>query len=174
MSDLDRPADWDLPVALPELAALRRILVPFDGSHTAEQALAWAELLAAATGAGILVLVAYEPPLTRRGRGAAYVDTLRAELRDEAHELAQEAAALLSARGRDARALVVRGEVAGAILQVVEDEDVDLVVVGRRGLGSELPGVAGTVERLRAGVSGGVADRIVRHADVAVLVVDGT
>lgn len=172
MSDLTRPDDWDLPIQIPPLHQIRRILVPFDGSHTAERALSWAELLAKATGAEIIVLVDYETPLTKRGRGSAYADSVRQELRDEAHDLAEEAAAAVGERGCSARAIVTRGEPAAAALEIAEDDDVDLIVLGRRGLTSELSGVPGAVERARASLSGGVAERVVRHAPTAVLVVD--
>jgi nucleotide-binding universal stress UspA family protein len=118
------------------------------------------------------VVVSYEPPLTKKGRGSTYVDTLRSELQDEAHELAQEAAGVMVERGRRARAIVVRGEPAASVLQVAEDEDVDVIVLGRRGLTSELTGLPGAVEKLRSTLSGGVAERVVRLAETAVLVVD--
>ena len=38
----ERPADWESPVVVPEAEVPERILVPFDGSHNAERALAWA------------------------------------------------------------------------------------------------------------------------------------
>lgn len=172
MSDLMRPDDWDLPIQVPDLDAPRRILVPFDGSHTAERALSWSVLLGSVSGAEVVVLVGYETPLTKKGRGSTYVDSVRNELRDEAHELAEEAARELLARGVTARAIVARGEPASAVLQIARDEDVDLIVLGRRGLSSELGGMSGAVERLRGSLSGGVAERVVRHATAPVLVVD--
>jgi nucleotide-binding universal stress UspA family protein len=172
MSDLTRPDDWDLPIRVPELGRLERILVPFDGSHTAERALAWSAMLAAAASAEVVVLVGYETPLTKKGRGSTYVESIRNELQVEAHELADEATTELLGRGVSARGIVTRGEPAAAVLQIAEDEDVDLIVLGRRGLTSELSGVPGAVERLRSGISGGVAERVVRHAPTAVLVVD--
>jgi nucleotide-binding universal stress UspA family protein len=171
MSDLLRPDDWDAPVTVPDVGSLRRIVVAFDGSHPSELALAWADLLAAAADAEVVVLVAFESPLTKRGRGAAYVEGLRTELHDEATELATEAVAALTARGRTARAVVVRGEPAASVVQVAEDEAADLVVMGRRGLTSELPGFPGAVERLRAQLRGGVADRVALLDGPPVLVV---
>lgn len=171
MSDLQRPDDWELPVALPELQRLRRIVVGFDGSHAAESALGWADFLAGAVDAEIVVVVAFEAPLTKRGRGAAYVDTLRRELRAEATELAEEATTLLLQRGRDARAVVIQGDPAAAIIDVAEEENVDLVVLGRRGLSSELSGLSGAVERLRGHIGGSVAERVAQLDGVGVLVV---
>jgi nucleotide-binding universal stress UspA family protein len=172
MSDLTRPDDWDQPVVVPTLTAVHRILVPFDGSHAAERALAWADLMARTVDAEIIVAVSYEPPLTKKGRGSTYVDTIRSELQDESHELAEEATAALLGRGRRARAIVVRGEPSASVLQLAEDEDVDVIVLGRRGLTSELSGLPGAVEKLRSSLSGGVAERVVRLAETAVLVVD--
>ncbi len=171
MSDLQRPDDWQLPVAVPDIAALRRLVVGFDGSHTAEGALGWSDLLAGMSGAEIVVVVAFESPLTRRGRGATYVDALRRELRDEATELAEEAVALLLERGRHARAVVVQGEPVAAIVKVFEDEEADVVVVGRRGLAAELSGLPGAVERIRGRLIGSVAERLVQVESVPTLVV---
>jgi nucleotide-binding universal stress UspA family protein len=171
MSDQARPDDWDLPIVMPPIPAPSRILVPFDGSHTAERALAWASMVAAGSQAEVIVLVGYETPLTKKGRGSTYVESVRNELQEEAHELAEEAAALLLAGGIAARAIVARGEPAAAVLEIAADEHVDLIVLGRRGLTSELGGVQGTVERLRSGLSGGVAERVMRAAESPVLVV---
>lgn len=74
MNSMIRPKDWEDPVVLPEAVAPKRVLVCFDGSHTSERALAWASLLAGATTAELVVIVAFEQPLTMRGRGALYVE----------------------------------------------------------------------------------------------------
>jgi nucleotide-binding universal stress UspA family protein len=139
MSEMLRPDDWEDPVVIPDLPAMARILVPFDGSHTAERALAWAELLAGASGAEIVVMVAYQPPLTKKGRGATYVEAMRDEMQAESESLANEA--------------------------------VDLIVIGRRGLSSELTGIGGSMERLRSSLGGGVTERVARYADAPVMVV---
>ena len=101
--------------------APKRVLVCFDGSHTSERALAWASLLAGATAAELVVIVAFEQPLTMRGRGALYVESIRDELEGEATELAREAVAALTGQGLNARGVVVKGEVAHAILDTAED-----------------------------------------------------
>lgn len=168
----DRPDDWDAPVALPPVAAPRRILVPFDGSHNAERALAYAHLVARAAGTTeVVVVVAYEQPLTMRGRGAAYVETLRDELEAEAKLLATESVQLLVTEGIVARGLVVRGEAARAVLDAADDEGCDLIVMGRQGLTAELRGVASALSRFRDLLLGGVAEKVVQHSAVPVLVV---
>lgn len=166
-----RPHDWEAPVALPEVPTPIRVLVPFDGSHNGERALGHAARLAEAAAAEIIVMVGFEQPLTLRGRGAEYIESLRTELADEAADLAREAVQLLIGRGCRARGIVVKGEIARAILDTAEDERVDLIVMGRRGLSAELSGLHGAIDRLQRAIQGGVAHKVLEHARVPVLVV---
>ncbi|MFN8081564.1 MAG: universal stress protein [Kineosporiaceae bacterium] len=171
MNAIARPEDWEDPVRLPEIAAPQRILVPFDGSHNAERALAWAGHICDVERAEIIVLVGFEQPLTMRGRGAAYIEAVRDDLEAEARELATEAVQLLVARGARARGLVVKGDVPHAILDTIESEGCDLVVMGRQGLSAELGGVRPALDRVRNMLQGGVSDKVIRHAGVPVMVV---
>ena len=165
---LPPPADWEEPVQIPEPPRPRKILVPFDGSHTAERALSWSILAARNNDAEVVVVVAFDPPLTVRGRTASYVDEMKATLEDEARGLAEESVSLLLAEDVTARGLVVKGDVARAILETAEEEDVDLIILGRRGVTHE---VGGTIGRFRELMSGGIAEKVSRHANVPVLVV---
>jgi nucleotide-binding universal stress UspA family protein len=166
-----RPEDWEEPVRLPEVTLPRRLLVPFDGSHNAERALAWAATTAAATDGEVVVMVGFEQPLTMRGRGAAYIESVREELEAEAKDLATEAVTLLADRGVRARGVVVKGDVPHAILDLAESESCDLLVLGRQGLSAEVGGVSGALDRMRDMLQGGVTDKVVRHSPVPVLVV---
>lgn len=168
MTSHARPDDWDAPVSIPEVPGPGTILVPFDGSHTAERALAWSVLAARESGAEIVVVVAFDAPLTMRGRGAVFIEDVKAELRDEAQSLAEESVEILRQRGVRARGIVVRGDVAQGILQVADDEAADLIIMGRQGLSHEVGGL----ERLRRIMAGGVAEKVSRHAAVPVMVVN--
>jgi nucleotide-binding universal stress UspA family protein len=163
-----RPDDWERAVEIPDAARPRRILVPFDGSHTAERALSWGILAARNNDAELIVVVAFDPPLTIRGRSASYVEERKATLEEEAKELAQEAVEALLARGMSARGIVAKDDVARAILQTADDESVDLIVIGRQGLTHE---AGGSLDRFRDLMSGGVAEKVSRHASVPVLMV---
>jgi nucleotide-binding universal stress UspA family protein len=171
MNTLARPHDWEAPVTLPAVSAPARILVPFDGSHCAERALSWAATVADAAGSEIVVVVAYEQPMTMRGRGASYVEMARDELASEARELASESVQLLTSRGLSARGVVVRGDPALAILETAEEEEVGLIICGRMGLTAEMGGISGAVSRIRGLLTGGVAEKIHRHSSVPVLLV---
>jgi nucleotide-binding universal stress UspA family protein len=168
---LPRPDDWDDPVTMPSVIAPKRVLVPFDGSHTSERSLGWAAMIAKASAAEVVVVVAYEPPLTVRGRGASYVDAAREELAREAHDLATESVALLVTQGISARGIVAKGEPARAILDTADDESCDLIVLGRQGLSAELRGLTGALNRFRELLAGGVAEKVSGHARIPVLLV---
>lgn len=164
---LVRPDDWENPVEIPTLDRPSVVLVPFDGSHSAERALAWAARIGS-VGSEVVVVVAYDPPLTVRGRGAAYVEEAKAALAEEARDLAEESVSQLVARGVAARGVVMRGDIARGILETAEQESADLIVMGRQGITHEVGGVA---DRFLTMLSGGVADKVARHAAVPVLLV---
>jgi nucleotide-binding universal stress UspA family protein len=87
-------------------------------------------------------------------------------MEEEARDLASESASLLVDRGLQARGVVVRGDVADAILDTIDEERADITIIGRSGLTSEARGG----ERRDWG-SGSVTDKIVRNATIPVLVV---
>jgi nucleotide-binding universal stress UspA family protein len=164
----ERPADWDEPVTLPAVdLSFERILVPFDGSHASEHALAWAKEFSGRTGAEVIVVVAYDPPFTVRRRGGITLESLRHEMESEAQSLAEEAVQLLVDRNVRARGIVVRGDVVDAILETAQDERADIIFLGRRGLSSEARAKGGRHEL----VHGSVADKIARHAQAPVVLV---
>jgi len=168
VSGLQRPEQWDHPVEVPEVPRPKTILVPFDGSQNAERALAWSILAAMNNDAEVIVVVAFDPPLTVRGRGATYVEEMKATLEEEAKGLAAESVAILEARSVRARGVVVKGDIARAILETAEEEAADLIVLGRQGVTHEM---GGALDRFRALMSGGIAEKVARHAEVPVLVV---
>lgn len=133
MNAFDRPDDWDNPVVVPTVSAPERVLVAFDGSHNSERALAWSALVARGAGSEVIVLVGYTQPLTMRGRGAAYVEAVRDDLADEAAELAAEGVQALVSEGVRARGIVLKGDVARGIIETAEQEQCELIVMGRQG-----------------------------------------
>jgi len=151
-------ADDDDALRIPDLhAAIRKVLVPVDGSPGSERSMAWADLVASTVNAELIVVVAFNPPSAIRRRGILETEHLRIEMERDATELATEATQLFLDRGRQARALVVVGDPAEAILEAAESESADLIVMGRRGLG-----------RLEGLLVGSVSERVARHAQAPV------
>jgi nucleotide-binding universal stress UspA family protein len=150
---------WDDPLRLPDVKeTFETILVPVDGSFHSERGLAYASVLASMSGARVVVVVAYDPHVTVRRRGILAVQEARADMEADAKELANEAVQLMTDRGRSASAVVVRGDPVEAILQTADDENVDVIVMGRRGL-----------SRLKGLLLGSVSERVARHAEIPVL-----
>lgn len=140
-----------------------KILVPYDGSEQAEEALRFA--LRSHEGAEVVVLHVIDPV----GRGGEkstkaawwnmwYEDREKiAEKRiEEAHEIADE-------EGREISTEVRTGKPSKEIIEHAREEGVDLIVMGRQG---------------ETGLShvllGSAADRVARHSDIPVTLVGET
>ena len=133
----------------------RTILVPLDGSLIAERVLPFVQTLARASGGRIvLVRAALESP----SDGTDSAEERRAAMR-ESEEYLQMTAAQLDA-DVDVETAAYYGEAAEVILQQARERNVDLVVMsthGRSGLGRW--------------IYGSVADRVMRHAEVPVMLI---
>ena len=150
--------DDDEALRIPDIdGSIERILVPVDGSPGSEIGMAWANLVARVADAEVIVVVTINPPSAIRRRGILETEHLRIEMEEDAKEVATEAAQLFLDRGHRARALVVVGDPVEAILETAAAEHVDLIVIGRRGLG-----------RLEGMLVGSVSERVARHATVPV------
>ncbi|UPV98870.1 universal stress protein [Halorussus gelatinilyticus] len=134
------------------------VLAPTDGSRVANAAADRAVDLAAALDATLhAVSVVDDTSLGFDVRSAAAADELR--------EAAEDAIAEVTASADDAgveqvREEVLRGSVHRAILDYVDEEDVDVIVVGTRGRGG--------TDRI---LLGSVTERLVRTSPVPVLTV---
>jgi len=139
---------------------VQKILFPTDSSEQCEKVKEAVIAMARSSQAAVVVMHAFNPPLTLRKRGAIMIDEFKSSMEEEATEIVTEAVESLQAAGISATGLAVEGTAAEAILKAIEDEQPDLVIMGSRGAGG-WPGV-----RL-----GSVAERVVRHSPVAVLVI---
>lgn len=148
---------------------LRTILVPTDGSTHADAAIDWAADLAAKFGASLTLL-----HVLPENRISSYPEEIRAYARYEkivmsdlevarslAQRLLERAAERARARGAGAvDTIVAEGNPAKVIVAQADRLKADLIVMGRRGLGS-LEGV----------VLGGISSKVLHLADCACLTV---
>lgn len=146
----------------------RTVVVGTDGSPTAEEAVRQAGDLAAAAGARLVVVSAYEHHRGDHPPDVAEED-VPAELRwiitDQAQAEALANAGREVARAAGASGVVVRasaGDAAGVLIDVAEEFDADAIIVGSRGL-------TGAGRFL-----GSVASTVAHHAPCDVLVVHTT
>jgi|SRR5664279_3170120 nucleotide-binding universal stress UspA family protein len=142
---------------------MKNILVATDGSEPSQQALEVAIDLAKQTGAALHVLSVRPPrPAGRGGAGAAILEV------EEVHG-AEHIADVAAKHAREAGLTVTphaaHGDVVDCIATAATSLDVDLLVVGSRGMGSLSGAVLGSVSHALVRKSP-VPVTIVRHAAV--------
>jgi len=132
------------------------IVVGTDGSETADEAVRQAAELAAALGARVHLVCVYE---TAAGEDAAG-DGWAWGTREAVDATLDRSAAVFAAAGVDVDLYPQRGDPADSILDVAEERNADLIIVGNRG---------------RTGAKrfllGSVPNRISHYAPCAVLII---
>ncbi len=134
------------------------ILYATDGSVPAQKALDWVVDVAQRRQAKVIVVTAYEP--ISRDLGTPYLEELMAARTSEGEALVRKVAAVLDREGVPHDDEVLQGPAAAAVLEVARVRNVDLIVMGSRGLG-----------RLEAALLGSVCQRVVQEAPCPVLIV---
>ena len=145
----------------------RKIMVPLDGSRLAECVLPHVETVAKACESPEVWLVqAVEPVAIPLGRGMASITSeeqltaFETHHRVEAEKYLSDMVAQLEKAGIKARAEVVNGQAAEALIGFARKNDVDLLVIATHG---------------RSGIShwvwGSVAERLLRSICVPVIMV---
>jgi len=143
----------------------KNILVAVDGSQGAQKALGVAVGLQSSCGADLLVLTVYR----HHSLLEASMSMVRPDdpsppdesMRDHAREIAEQAKEFASRAGVETvRAFVKIGQPARTIVKFAEEHDVDVIVVGSRGLGD-----------VEGFLLGSVSHKITSLADCPVLVV---
>jgi nucleotide-binding universal stress UspA family protein len=149
----------DLQPATPEELPFRKILVPTDGSPAAEAALGPAARLAQLFDSKVVVLHA-EPPVVIPGQGEMGIPQVFPATPSEEDPVTDRVAERFRVLGLAASRRTVIGDAAGVILDRSHYEGVDLIAMATHG---------------RSGFSrwvlGSVAERVLRHAGVPLLLV---
>jgi nucleotide-binding universal stress UspA family protein len=115
-----------------------RILVGTDGSETAAEAVRHATELAKATGASLDIVSAYEPVASERLREEA--SEIPGDIahavgpREDVNVVLEAAAGPAREAGVETQTHPREGDPADAIIDVAEDVDADLIVVGNKGM----------------------------------------
>jgi len=142
-------------------------VVGTDGSETAQRAVAAAADLARLAGASLEIVCAYEPVRTARLSGDMYA--VPADLqwlvnpREEVDATLSDAADLVRAAGVEVETFAREGAPADAILDVAEERDADLIIVGNKGMTGA-----------RRFLLGSVPNKVSHHAPCSVLIIRTT
>jgi len=143
----------------------QKILVPLDGSELSECSLAHVKAIASGCHVPEVILLRVHEPLPQDGMmyaqlGDGWQDNFRKSRHSGAQQYLDNIAAELSKSGMSVSSEIVEGTAAEAILDFAKKNNVDLIMMSTHG---------------RSGVArwalGSVADRVVRHAMVPVLVI---
>lgn len=143
----------------------RHLLVPLDGSQLAEAALAPASALAARFDSEITLLQVVPAPHASTGTRGTPLAELLSDLRSQAYQEVQRylkaRQAILRRQGHIVHRHVTGGDsIAEIILEVASGQGIDGIVMSTHGRGG-----------LSRWVYGSVADKVLRHARVPVLLI---
>ena len=145
----------------------RSIVVGTDGSDTANQAVSQAVDLARAVGAKVQLVSAYEPvPASRLAeeRRQAPEDLQWAiNPREDVDTTLDAAAGVAREAGVDVEVYPRQGDPADAILDVAEEQEADLIVVGNKGMTGA-----------KRFLLGSVPNKVSHHAPCSVLIIRTT
>ena len=145
----------------------RSIVVGTDGSDTARKAVQEAIDLAKAVGAAVNLVSAYEPVPQARLRAEARQapEDLQWMInpREDVDATLSDAADTVREAGLEVETFAREGDPADAILDVAEERDADLIVVGNKGMTGA-----------RRFLLGSVPNKVSHHAPCSVLIVRTT
>lgn len=130
------------------------ILVAYDGSELARKALQKADRMVREEDELLLVHVIPTHIISEFAEVPPEITKAKAQ------EIMNEALADLKKRGIEANGLVREGDIADEIIKIGSELDVDLIVVGEKG-----------VSKIGRFAMGSVADKVLRYARRAVLLV---
>jgi nucleotide-binding universal stress UspA family protein len=145
----------------------RSIVVGTDGSETASEAVRQAVELAKQIGARIQLVSAYEPVSSQRLRQeqSEVPDDVQwmVNPREDVDGTLGEAANVVRDAGVDVETYARQGDPADAILDVAEETDADLIVVGNKGMTGA-----------KRFLLGSVPNKVSHHAPCSVLIIRTT
>jgi nucleotide-binding universal stress UspA family protein len=147
---------------------IRSIVVGTDGSETATKAVREAAELAAAIGAGMEIVSAYAPVGTQRLKEEAreVPDDMSWMVtpREDVEAMLREATVVAEGLGvKSVKTHAREGDPADAILDVAEEQDSDLIVVGNKGMTGA-----------KRFLLGSVPNKVSHHAPCSVLIIRTT
>jgi nucleotide-binding universal stress UspA family protein len=145
----------------------RSIVVGTDGSDTAGKAVEEAIDLAKSVGASVYLVSAYEPVpqarLREEARQAPEDLQWMINPREDVDSTLSDAADRVREAGLDVETFAREGDPADAILDVAEERDADLIVVGNKGMTGA-----------RRFLLGSVPNKVSHHAPCSVMIVRTT
>lgn len=141
--------------------SFKTILVPVDGSRHSKRALIKANEIGKVFGSKLILLNVINnihiPQMETFDLELAM--NFSEEARGQSDDLLEKAASYISGYPHEVEAISIEGDAATTILNVAEEENVDLIAMGSKGLGA-----------ISRALMGSVSNEVVNKADTSVLV----
>lgn len=137
----------------------KKIMVPVDGSESADKAIKAAVEIAKSMDAELLFL--YVQNINQLAINACLTDAIMRAVEEAGNEILDRAASLVP-EGVKSKELRVSGSPGPAVVEAASDQNADMIVMGSRGLGM-----------IKAALLGSVSQYVVEQAHCPVMVVKG-
>lgn len=137
----------------------KKIIVPVDGSESADKAIKAAVEIAKSMDAELLFL--YVQNINQLAINACLTDAIMRAVEEAGNEILDRAASLVP-EGVKSKELRVSGSPGPAVVEAASDQNADMIVMGSRGLGM-----------IKAALLGSVSQYVVEQAHCPVMVVKG-
>jgi nucleotide-binding universal stress UspA family protein len=138
----------------------KSIVVGTDGSPTAEKAVEQAAELATVLGAKVHVVSAYEQESLEVGGGFEERSQWMASPTNTVDSVLEQAVGVMHVKGVDVESHARKGNAAEALLEVADECEADLIVVGNKGMTGA-----------KRFLLGSVPDKVSHHATCSVLII---
>ena len=144
------------------MSVVQNILFPTDGSESSKKALDYIKELASKFQTKVVVLNTYELPLILNGyeMNPDIFEQLSKDYMERAEKIVQETKSELEKSATMIETVVLEGSSGSLIIDVAKDKNCDLIVMGRRGLGS-----------VKSFLLGSVSNYVIHHSKYPVLLV---
>jgi nucleotide-binding universal stress UspA family protein len=139
---------------------MQSIVVGTDGSPSAEAAVRRATEIARGSGALVHLVTAYPDVPSYRERIGSSAKRDSIDLREVAESVLARAAGELTSQGVEVETHAREGDAAKVILDVAQEQDAELIVVGARGLSG-----------LQRFLLGSVSSKLAHHATSSLMIV---
>jgi nucleotide-binding universal stress UspA family protein len=136
---------------------MKRLLVPVDGSKSSDDAVRYACNIAEKFGSELLLLTVIPPPIIL-GVEAGIIDYR--PLEESGRRVLENTKKIVDSFKMQASTRLETGQVADTIINVAKEEDIDLIVIGSRGLSGA-----------KRFLLGSVSNSVSHHAPCPVLIV---
>jgi nucleotide-binding universal stress UspA family protein len=142
----------------------KKILVPLDGSSTAECVIPHVQIIARASKAEVELLAVVEPvEIPTRGEMAIDEDLLKqieTSTKQDIHKYLNDISTRLSHSGIKAHPIILTGKTSDTLIDYISNNDIDIVIMATHGRSG-----------IKKWIWGSVAEKVIRAVNVPVLLV---